>query len=153
MNVRTMILALALGMASPAMAAGAGMKSGLDRMVKELNLTPEQKEKVREIKKNQGAGMREHKAKVHEAMKDLAQSMKAPEKGDAYKAKLKQKFETVQALRNEMMAKRFQVALEIREILSAEQIEKFRAMDMDKGGFGKGRGKKKHDHDEDDKDE
>lgn len=149
MTARLMIFLTALTLSAPAMAAGAGMKSGLDRMVKELNLSEEQKQQVREIKKKNGENLKGLKSQVRDAMKDLAQSLRAPEKGDAYKATLAQKFENVQKLKNEMMSKRFQMALEIREILTPAQIEKFRA--MDKGGFG-GWGKKRHHHDEDDKD-
>lgn len=149
MGARLMILVMALGLSAPALAAGAGLKGGLDRMVKELNLSEEQKQQVRDIKKKSGEGIKGLKSQVRDAMKDLAQSLRAPEKGDAYRATLTQKFENVQKLRQEMMTKRFQMALEIREILTPTQIEKFRA--MDKGGFGDW-GKKRHRHDEDDKD-
>jgi Spy/CpxP family protein refolding chaperone len=130
---RFAIAVIAMGLASQvAFAAEEGGAKGRhergEQMAKELNLTEAQKKQVEEIRnsyKDQFQGMKE---KMKAAKEDLSDSLKSPQKGAEYQKTLLEKFKTVQALKNEMGEKRFQMALEIREILNRDQIAKFRAM-------------------------
>lgn len=150
-TLKLLAFSTALAVAAPAAASGSFFDGHHRKLYKELNLTEAQKAQVQEIKKKTKDSMKEHRAKIKEAMADLSKSLKNPTKGDSYRQELKNKFNEVQNLRNEMMARRFDTALEIREILTPEQIQKFQAMDhgMKKGGR---HGKKRGWMDQDDKD-
>lgn len=102
---------------------GEGQKRA-EEFKKELNLTDEQVEKFRELKKGRGEG-KELKAKFKEARKAFKTAIKDPK---ATNADLTAKFEAFMKLRDEFQRKRFARMLEKRAILTPEQFEKFSSM-------------------------
>jgi Spy/CpxP family protein refolding chaperone len=115
---------------------GDGQKRG-EQFKKELNLTDQQVEKFRELKKNRGE-MKELKARFKESKKAFKEAMKNPasSQGD-----LQAKFEVFMKLREEFQRKKFARMLEKRAILTPEQIVKFNEL---KGKWKKsGKGKRK----------
>lgn len=86
---------------------------------KELNLSDEQLEQVKEIKSANKSGSDEDYQKLKKAFKD---GMKDPK---ATKEDLTSRFEAFQKARDERQRKRFNMMLKMREILTPEQLEKF----------------------------
>jgi len=130
-----------LGAAS-AEAKGCGEKDRSLRLAKELNLTQEQLEKVKEIKSKYKARFKEGGAAVKAAKQDLIASVQAPKRDDAYSAELMAKFKKTQDLKKDLHQARFEMALEIRSLLTDEQIAKFKALPRHHGFH--------HDRDEED---
>ena len=112
-------------------AAGEGHHKGkghFEKLTKELNLSQDQMKKVKEIKAKFEPSLKEGKAAAMSAKGDLITSLQAPKRGPEYKAELLEKFKKVQALKAAQHQKHFEMALEIRELLTDEQITKFKAM-------------------------
>ncbi len=114
---------------------GDGQKRG-EHFKKELNLSDEQVEKFRELKKNRGE-MKELKSKFKESKKAFREAMKKPA---STPAELQSKFDAFMKLRDEFQRKRFAHMLEKRAILTPEQIVKFNEM---KGKWREGKKGKK----------
>lgn len=102
---------------------GDGQKRG-EHFKKELNLSEEQVEKFRELRKNRGE-MKELKANFKESKKAFREAMKNP---SSTQDELKTKFEAFMKLRDEFQRKKFAHMLEKRAILTPEQIVKFNEM-------------------------
>lgn len=95
-------------------------------LAKELNLTAEQIQQVKKIKENSKQAKSDHRKLLTEAKKDLKQSLRTPQRGAEYKSVLMEKFKKVQALKAEESQRRFEMALEIREILTDDQLKNFK---------------------------
>jgi hypothetical protein len=54
--------------------------------------------------------------------------MKQPQKGADYRKELTDKFEKFRSIRNELQHLRFEMAMDMRELFTNEQIAKFAAM-------------------------
>jgi periplasmic protein CpxP/Spy len=124
------ILVLSL-LAAPGVSFAGNMHDGKDhgmRLIKELNLTSEQTAKVKEIKSKFETSMKEGRQAVKAARQDLRASLGIAKRGAQYKAELLEKFKKVQALGQAQHQRRFEMALEIREILTDDQLTKFKAM-------------------------
>lgn len=89
---------------------------------KELNLTDEQLEKVREIRKSGKDAMGDDWKDFRKLKKDFREAMKDPKISNQ---DLKTKFESFQKARDQFQRKRFEMILKMREILTPEQLEKF----------------------------
>ncbi len=133
-----MTLLLAFALIQPTDAKDDGFREKMTaRMSKELNLTADQKAAVEKIQEKYRSGNEETREKWKAAKKDLHESMKATTKGAEYQSELLKKFETAENLKAEMNKNRFQMALEIRELLSDDQIQKFKGLDHHGKKFGK----------------
>lgn len=102
---------------------GDGQKRG-ERFKKELNLSDEQVEKFRELKKNRGE-MKELKSQFKENKKAFREAMKNP---SSSQEELRAKFDAFMKSRDEFQRKRFSRMLEKRAILTPDQIVKFNEM-------------------------
>lgn len=89
---------------------------------KELNLTDEQLEKVREIRKGGKDEMKADWKNFRALKKDFREGMKNPKISNQ---ELQTKFESFQKARDTFQRKRFEMILKMREILSPDQLEKF----------------------------
>jgi len=94
---------------------------------KELGLSDEQSKQVKQIKAKYADDLDQSRKNAKSAKEDLMNSMKAPKKGPEYQKELLQKFKKVQEFRQAQHARRFEMALEIRELLTNEQLSKFQA--------------------------
>lgn len=102
---------------------GFGMGFG-KRIIKTLELTPDQIEQLKEIKTKHKEALAPARERVVKARQELMEAMANPQKGDEYKKVLAERFAKLQPLAADLNRERFQVALEIREILTPEQIAK-----------------------------
>lgn len=117
---------LALGLSQPALARGPGGGRGgmWKAALEKLGLSAEQKDKIKAIRKSRESANKE----TREALKEARKSMEEAVKGDASKSDLLAKFESLQTLRNKMGRQRFDMILEVREVLTPEQRKNFRSM-------------------------
>jgi Spy/CpxP family protein refolding chaperone len=92
--------------------------------LKELGLTPEQKEKIQAIRKSG----KENMQKLREDAKSAHQKLAEAHKKDASKAELTQLFNTAQEKQQAVAKQRFSQAMEIRDVLTPEQRKKAGAM-------------------------
>lgn len=96
-----------------------------EMIAKELGLSDVQKTQVREIRQRHMEQMKQTHEKLKAAHEDLRTAMKKPDKGTSYQKVLTDKFAVVQKYMAELGADRFRMAVEIRELLSPDQITKF----------------------------
>ncbi len=113
---------------------GGGPGGELQAALQALNLTDEQKNKIKELRKASGEANKETRNALKEGRKALEEAM-----GDAKKADLLAKFDSLAGLRAKLSRARFEMMLSVREILTPEQRQKFRSfMESHKGKrFGK----------------
>ena len=135
--------ALALAAAATKAEAGPGRGGNheeryerhLAKMTKELNLTPEQQEK---IKKLHDAAKDEMKSKK-EAMKKAAEEFEASLQGSETGEKIRAQFSKLQAAQDEFAKARLEKILSVREVLTPEQRKNFKGMGP-RHGFKDGMG-------------
>ena len=113
-------------LSSPAMALGLGKGKAkgefAQKMKSELNLTDEQLQKIKEIRKSGKSNHQEMRSQMKAARADLHDSLGNPK---VSKADLQLKFNKLETLKSEMSRKRFETMLSIREQLDETQITKF----------------------------
>lgn len=132
MILTTLLLSLFSG---PIMAMGQGKgKRGEKRevaqkMKAELNLSDEQLQKIKEIRKRNKSLHKEMRERMKAARKDLRESLGNPKLS---KADLLVKFNQLETLKSEMSRKRFETMLSIREQLDGTQITKFHQLNKDR---------------------
>lgn len=139
----TMVLAMVM-VGGQAHASKEGKGHGFHgAMMKELNLTPEQKEKLKAIRSQNKGDRKENR----QEMKKLREELETAMRGSASDSELKSKFEAIQKKQQEFAKERFEHVLAIRAILTPEQRAKFKGMGpgMGHGGMGPGMGGK-HGH-------
>jgi periplasmic protein CpxP/Spy len=95
---------------------------------KELNLSPDQIEKVKVIREKYKADIEGKMKQVFSSNKELKEGMKIPKKGSEYQAELTEKFKKLQSAQQEAQSVKFRMALEIRELMTDQQIAKFSMM-------------------------
>lgn len=100
---------------------GQGLRFGGGRLISELDLTPEQQTQIQAIKENYGEEMKALK----EQMKPIKEEMRALMVGSADKNTIRTKHQQAQALHSKIQDTRFEQMLEIREVLTPTQREKF----------------------------
>ena len=114
---------------------GGGGRGPLAEALKGLNLTEEQKTKIKEIRKSSKEASKEARDSLkdgHKALKDLMT-------GDGKKEEILSKFDSLQTLRSKMARSRFEMRRAVRDVLTPEQRKSFRAfLESHAGGRGKG---------------
>lgn len=134
------LMTLSLALPKVALANGGPGGGHLRKVLAELNLSEEQKAKIKEVRESHGKSMKESRSALRDARKAMEEAVKI----DASRSDLLKKFESLQALRNKMGQARFEMILAVREILTPEQRQKFRAAFQNfgrhhrHGGEGKG---------------
>lgn len=128
-------LLLVGALALPAAEALARKREGGQRggMMKELNLTAEQKQKMQELR----SGDREKMQNKRKEMQAARDALDAAMKGNASEKEIWGKFDDLQKVQAKFAKERFEKVMEIRSLLTPEQRAKFR------GSMGKGMGEGK----------
>src|SRR5690606_17542289 len=96
-----------------------------ERFSKELNLSDEQLDKIKEIRKANRAQLKEHRNKFKTAKNAFREAMKDPKSGNE---ELKKKFEDYQSARSAFHKARFDMMLSMRSVLGPDQLEKFQTL-------------------------
>lgn len=108
-------------------------KKHLQKMAKELGLSNEQIDKLKALKKESFKETRSLRKEVKQAKSEFDAIIESEEKGDSFKTKAKAAFSKLEVAKSKMMQMRFNESLELREILTAEQLKKFNQMRKDHG--------------------
>ncbi len=124
--------ALLASLALPLASTGAGVAYAheqgrgqhAEKMMQKLNLTPDQKQKITEIRKADAEQMKAARGKVEESKKKLDASMKA----NASKDEIWKNFNEYEENRRQMVNASFAKSLEIRDVLTPDQRTKFREL-------------------------
>ncbi len=122
--MKSVALVLALGLLAPLAFAHEG-KRGKERHEKlrqELNLTPEQEEKMTSLRQQQKKAREEKRAQVDKAQAEFRAAMDNPKSTDA---ELTKKFEVLEKAQAEMRRSHFTSMLAVRGILNEEQRVQF----------------------------
>lgn len=119
---------------------------GMRGIFKELNLTADQKEKLKKLREESKAGHKDERKK----MRSEAKAFKDKMAGNASDDELRKEFAKAQEKRAEMAKSRFEHMLKVRAILTPEQRKKFAELAEKKMKNHKGKRGKKHDNEEDD---
>lgn len=131
----TAIMMVATLLSGAAFAGHGGEEVGTlgKRLVRALDLSAEQAAQVKEIRGKHKSTIAPLRAKVKKMREDLLTALQSSEKGTGYQKGLLQKFTQLEAARAELNRGRFQVALEMREILSPEQMKKIKGLKAFRG--------------------
>ncbi len=113
---------------------GGGEGKEMARALKQLNLSEEQKKKLKEMRK----ANKEKKFESQGELKKLREEMKTKFASDAPESELKAIHAKIKSLRDQKAEARFQKMLTIRSVLTVEQRKKFQELQM-----GKRKGKKR----------
>ena len=142
-RINASLIALFISIATLAANAQAGEGKGkrFKKMAQELNLSPEQMEEIKAIRKSYRADLRDLKRKRKAQKEELKSLMNSKEKGKSFQEKAKAKQGELQKTNNSLHSKRFEMMLKIREKLSAEQIKEFKEFKKEKRR-GRGKGKR-----------
>ncbi len=125
----TVLIAILLGLSlisQPSLAKPG--KGHFKRMMKKLELTAEQKEKMKELRKN-NPDMKAKRAEMREVRKKFKEALGS----DASKVELTKLHNELQSKKTEIAKIRFEKMLSIREILTPEQRKLFQEMRQKRG--------------------
>jgi Spy/CpxP family protein refolding chaperone len=100
-------------------------KKPLRKILQELDLKPEQTQKIRAVNRKMYPMLRQAIGKLREATRELDEAIYANEINEVIVMEKLQKVQTAQA---EVTRLRIQFELELRKILTPEQLEKFRQL-------------------------
>lgn len=100
---------------------------------KELSLTNQQKDQVKQLHEKYTAEVEEKTKTVKRLNEELIAQLQTPGKGNEANASLLDKFKKYQAARNDLYTTRFEIALKTRDLLTDEQIKKYKAFYHVKG--------------------
>ncbi|MGI0489013.1 Spy/CpxP family protein refolding chaperone [Pantanalinema rosaneae CENA516] len=89
--------------------------------LRQLNLTPDQLKQIRAIRSRYKEPLEDKRQALRQARQELQTLMS----GNASTAEIQQKFDQIQPLRQELMRMQFNSLLEIRQVLTVEQRQKF----------------------------
>ncbi len=142
------ILALSLSaQTSFARGHGHGEKmSGRKQMMKDLELTKEQKEKLTELRK----GQKEKRKALKEKLKKAGEEFRAKIQSEASDEEIRKSHSAMQSLMMEMGSLRMDSMLSLRKVLTKEQKEKFKSMHKDVPGHSSHMGYGMGDNDSED---
>lgn len=97
---------------------------GVGNLVKELNLSPDQIQRLQQIRKNSQGKTKERRQALQKARQELNQLLQ----GNASSDQIRQKRQQVQTLQSEVADSNFENTLAIREILTPEQRVKWQQL-------------------------
>ncbi|NQY99683.1 MAG: Spy/CpxP family protein refolding chaperone [Bdellovibrionales bacterium] len=107
-----------------------GKKGVMRKVLKELNLSDEQKSSLKEMRKANKGQMKELRQQKKAARLELKEAMGS----DASESKLRALHTKLQELRKETATKRFENLLKIRKVLTPKQRKKFVELRASKRG-------------------
>jgi periplasmic protein CpxP/Spy len=97
---------------------------GMGNLVKELNLSPDQIQRLQQLRKNSQGKTKERRQALRTARQELNQLLQ----GNASSDQIRQKRQQVQILQREVADTNFENTLAIREILTPEQRVKWQQL-------------------------
>jgi periplasmic protein CpxP/Spy len=97
---------------------------GVGNLVKELNLSPDQIQRLQQVRKNSQGKTKERRQALRTAKQELTQLLQ----GNASSDQIRQKRQQVQSLQKEVADSNFENTLAIREILTPEQRVKLQQL-------------------------
>jgi periplasmic protein CpxP/Spy len=97
---------------------------GVGNLVKELNLSPDQIQRLQQVRKNSQGKTKESRQALRTAKQELTQLLQ----GNASSDQIRQKRQQVQSLQQEVADSNFENTLAIREILTPEQRVKLQQL-------------------------
>jgi periplasmic protein CpxP/Spy len=97
---------------------------GVGNLVKELNLSPDQIQRLQQVRKNSQGKTKERRQALRTAKQELTQLLQ----GNASSDQIRQKRQQVQSLQQEVADSNFENTLAIREILTPEQRVKLQQL-------------------------
>lgn len=103
-------------------------KIATQAIIKELDLTADQAKKVRAIKEKYHAAADQQRKASAAIKEDFISSFQVPNRDPQYKKELIEKYKKYQETKREIHFRKFEMALEIRDVLTDEQLKKFRAL-------------------------
>jgi Spy/CpxP family protein refolding chaperone len=110
------------GMGGPGRVMGDGPGMRLPLLLRGINLTPEQKTQVHDIIASHRSTFQETFNKLHTVHKDMADKLVAP--GELQESDLLPQRQQIANLRNQLTQEGLKVMLEIRRVLTPEQLAK-----------------------------
>lgn len=112
-------------------------KDHWQKMSKELNLTADQIKKVKELKQSH----QESLSSKRDAMKKAQDEFKQARTASASKDDQLAKFDALSSAKTAFKREKLSLMLDLRQILTPEQLTKFESMHKGKHGHGRGKGK------------
>jgi Spy/CpxP family protein refolding chaperone len=106
---------------------------GDDGWLKELNLTPDQVQKIQAIRNRYKDNLTKQRQAMQQAQKELKSLMAS----DASAEQIRQKYDQFKTIRQQLGDTRFNSLLEIRNVLNLEQRKKFAEHMRGLGGRGR----------------
>ena len=133
--------------AAPAEAMHGPMGGGPERLLKQLDLSADQKEQLKAMRRARRDKNDARRHKLEDAQEDLHDMLAKTDRSQGYADKLKAKHEELLLLQQEAGRDRFESILEIRAILTDAQLKKFLSLEEERGGkmMGGRRGRGKGD--------
>lgn len=116
-------------------------KAEMQRITKELKLTPEQEERLKQNRIAQHEQMKELHTAMKEQMSELKKEIGKPEINKAALEAIAQELKSLQA---ELVDQRIAGILTVKEVLTPEQFAKFQKMTLEKAKKRRGWLEKKH---------
>ncbi|WP_413167125.1 Spy/CpxP family protein refolding chaperone [Capilliphycus salinus ALCB114379] len=99
----------------------AGEPDDTEHLLERLNATPEQKQKMQKIHAQYKDRISQHKQLVRQAQQQLQQLLSS----SASQSEIRQQYDELLRLKQEMSKLQFEIILEVREVLSPEQRRQF----------------------------
>ncbi len=104
-------------------------KDHAQSFMQELNLTESQRAQVKKIKeKYKDVDSREVHSALRKAKEELVKSLQEPQRGPEFTSQAREKFKDLLERKRKFQEKKFEMALEVRALLTDEQIKKFKAL-------------------------
>lgn len=136
-NKLCLVFLMSLMMTGFAFAKKGKMGGGFKQILKQLDLTKEQQEKLKALKDDDGEDWKKTRAE----MKENRDKMKEAFKSSSSEADVRKLHESIKATRIQKMDRRFDKMMKIRSVLTPEQRVKF--IELQDKQFAKRRPKKK----------
>lgn len=92
-----------------------------EQLLERLNATPSQKQKMQDIRAQYQDRISQHQNQVRQAQQQLQQLLS----GNASQAQIRQKYDELIRLKQEMSKLQFEIILQVREVLTPEQRRQF----------------------------
>ncbi|MEB3280785.1 MAG: Spy/CpxP family protein refolding chaperone [Lyngbya sp.] len=99
----------------------AGEPDDTEQLLEQLNATPEQKQKMQEIRAQYQDRISERKQLVRQAQQQLQELLSS----NASDSQIRQQYDELMRLKQEMSKLQFEIILEVREVLTPEQRRQF----------------------------
>ena len=148
--MRIILLGLILALTTLSSGSAYGRDRGHGgRWMEKLNLTEEQKPKVKAIREESKAGKEALKEKAKAARQKLKEAIRADKSDASHDNTLRQLYGEVKKIQSQMHDARFEALLKIRKVLTPEQRQKMKVPGRHRMGKKGKKGRERRDRSED----